>query len=338
MKTTFLPGLLAGLAIMLAVHCGQASTQPNLDDAGDSLETAPAATLASAELQPGPAQVAGENVNVRSKATIQSEVVTQLQDGDEVFVEEVILRPDAKGKDPARWAKIAYPAKAAAWVHSLYIDAATSTVKPRKLNVRSGPGENHTVVGGLRSGDTVVQLGASGDWLQIQPPEGSTAYIAAKLLRQEQPAEEVVVVETEAVETEVVEGQPEAAEGSELVVAEGVTTVEEVETNEASMELAQLSDVAPELQTIPEEPLPPRIVNREGIVRTYTQPHAPSHYRLVSAENGRLINYLYTTSTNLDLSRYIGLHIIATGEEELDERWDTPVLTLKRIVLVDFEE
>ena len=354
MKTTFSTALMAALAIAWMALPSGASTQPDLEEEGEQLETAPAATLASAELQPGPAQVAGENVNVRAQATINSEVITQMQDGEEVFVEEVILRPDAKDKDPARWAKIAYPTKASAWVHSLYIDSDSSTVKPRKLNVRSGPGENYTVVGTLRSGDTVAQLGVKNEWLLIQPPEGSTAYIAAKLLRQELPAEEVAaeevavdevaVAEPETIETETVEMQPEETEGGDVPEGEGAASVQGGE--EGSSELAQLPElepdatleVAPELEAIPADPLPPRIVNREGVVRTYTQPHAPSHYRLVSADNGRMINYLHTTSTNLDLSRYVGLRIVATGEESLDERWTTPVLTLKKIVVVDLEE
>lgn len=332
MKTTFRPGILAALTVMLAAQPGFASTQPALEGESDALETAPAASLESAELQPGAAIVAGQNVNVRSKATINSEVITQLQDGNEVFVEQVILHPDAKGKDPARWAKIAYPTGAAAWVHGLYIDT-DGTVKPKKLNVRSGPGENHAIVGTLAAGDAVEKQGSKGEWLMIAPPEGATAYVAAKLLRQVIPVEEVVVTDPEVIETAQVEELPPVTEGSEETVP--VEGTEEVgDTNE----LAVLSGEAPELEQVPAEPLPPRIVSREGIVKTYTQPHAPSHYRLVSADNGRLINYLYTTSTNLDLSRYVGMHIIASGEESLDKRWVTPVLTLKRIVLVDFEQ
>ena len=58
--------------------------------------------------------------------------------------------------------------------------------------------------------------------------------------------------------------------------------------------------------------------------------------RLISPENGRNINYLYTTSTNLDLRRYKGLRIIVTGEEGLDERWEnTPVITIQKIQVVE---
>ena len=188
----------------------------------------------------------------------------------------------------------------------------------------------------------LAQLGVKGDWLLIQPPEGTTAYIAAKLLRQEPVVEEVMVADTEVVatnETELIDAQPPVTEPDEAAaLTEETAAIGQPEGGEESTDLAQLPEVAPELEAIPADPLPPRIVSREGIVKTYTQPHAPSHYRLVSADNGRLINYLYTTSTNLDLSRYIGFHIIATGEESLDERWNTPVLTLKRIAVVDFEQ
>ena len=359
MKTTFLPALALLLASLWLPQSIQASTPPVLGEDADALETSPAATLATAELQPGPAKVAGNNVNVRAKATIKSEVVTQMQDGEEVFVEEVILRPDAQGKDPARWAQIAYPAQASAWVHSLYIDPANNTVKPKKLNVRSGPGENHTIIGTLQAGDAITPLDTKGDWISIQPPKGTTAYIAAKLLRQEtMTVTEIAAAETtetvttngEPMETEVVEAQEEIATSTETTdvtmvavaettdteAVEGATTVTDTNDLAATMGLEPLPEVAPEMEPISDEPLPPRIVQREGIVRSFTSIQAPSDYKLVSPDNGRTINYLYTTSTNLDLSRYLGLHIVATGEESLDRRWPSmPVLTLKRIILVE---
>ena len=85
-----------------------------------------------------------------------------------------------------------------------------------------------------------------------------------------------------------------------------------------------------------EEPPPPRIVQREGIVRGMTSIQAPSKFVLISPENGRNIDYLYTTSKELDLRRYKGLRIIVTGEEALDERWgNTPVITIQKILVVE---
>ena len=48
------------------------------------------------------------------------------------------------------------------------------------------------------------------------------------------------------------------------------------------------------------------------------------------------INFLYTTSTNLDIGRYVNMRIVVTGEESVAERWkDTPLLTIQRIVVLN---
>jgi hypothetical protein len=83
-------------------------------------------------------------------------------------------------------------------------------------------------------------------------------------------------------------------------------------------------------------PPPPRVVTHEGFVRHVTSIIAPTAYELYDTNTFTVINYLYTTTTNLNLSHYNGLHIIVTGEEGLAERWkDTPVLTVQRIHVVE---
>ena len=85
-----------------------------------------------------------------------------------------------------------------------------------------------------------------------------------------------------------------------------------------------------------EEPLPPRVIQHEGIVKGTVSIQAPTKFALVNPDTGKTVNYLYTTSTNLDLHRYKGLRIVVTGEEGLDERWkNTPVITIQRIQVVD---
>ena len=86
----------------------------------------------------------------------------------------------------------------------------------------------------------------------------------------------------------------------------------------------------------PDEPPPPRIVQREGIVRGMTSIQAPSKFVLISPQDGRDIDYLFTDSKELDLRRYKGMRIIVTGEEGLDERWpNMPVLTIQKILVVE---
>jgi len=88
----------------------------------------------------------------------------------------------------------------------------------------------------------------------------------------------------------------------------------------------------PEPAKVEVEALPPRLVTREGVVRRNLNIQAPSDYVLENAESGQVINYLYTTSTNLPWKAIKGRTVIVTGEEALDPRWPkTPVLTIETL-------
>lgn len=79
----------------------------------------------------------------------------------------------------------------------------------------------------------------------------------------------------------------------------------------------------------------PRIVTHEGYVRDSISLVAPTYFELYDPTSQRAIDYLHSTTTNLDLSRYDGFQIIVTGEEGLDARWkDTPVLSVQKIYVV----
>lgn len=88
--------------------------------------------------------------------------------------------------------------------------------------------------------------------------------------------------------------------------------------------------------TINTNPPPPRVATHEGYVRGSVSPVAPTAYELYDPSSGNAINYLYSPTTNLDLSRYDGTKIIVTGAEGLAARWSsTPVLTVQRIYVVN---
>ena len=64
-------------------------------------------------------------------------------------------------------------------------------------------------------------------------------------------------------------------------------------------------------------------------------PVAPTFFELYDPATGNAINYLYTTTTNLNMARYNGLQIVVTGEEGMESRWqDTPVLTIQKIYVM----
>ncbi len=292
--------------------------------------------LKTVPLVPGTAVVVASNVNVRAQAKLKSEVVTRLTKGQMVTVLEEIVRNNSGPEEPSAWAKIVLPANAHAWVSSAFIDATNKTVVPKKLKLRAGPGENYSVVGMLERGESVKDLTVKGEWTEIEAPTNAYAFMAAQYLKQEA-AGAVAAAPT-------VPPEPTPAPA---VVAENPTMApaptEAPAVTSTPAENAAMTNVVAEATgtnatdlAMPEEPPPPRIVEHEGLVRGMTSIQAPSHFALVSAENGRLIDYLHTTSRDLDLRRYKGLKVIVTGEEGLDERWgNTPVITIQKIIVVE---
>lgn len=291
----------------------------------------PALTEPASPLVAGPAEVVVNNVNVRGQAGLKGEVITHLQKGDTVTVLSPITLDKHLTDEPAQWVKIALPTNVTVWVNSKFIDAAAKTVTPKKLNLRAGPGENYSVLGMLEKGAAVTESGAKGDWTKIEAPANSYAFIAAMYLKQEAsgnvPVNPAPSTETPApTPMTVAEAQPIVTTpppAPEPVPAPVVTPTVIIQTN-----IVVVADT--------NEPPPlPRVVTHEGSVRTSVSIVAPTYFELYDPADNKAINYLYSTTTNLNLARYNGLHISVTGEEGLDARWkDTPVLTVQKIYVI----
>ena len=146
------------------------------------------ADLRSVPLLPGPATVIASNVNVRGQAGLKGEVITHVTKGQPVTVLEEITLKKSAPDEPSAWARIVFPTNAHVWINGSFIDVSNKTVIPKKLNVRGGPGENFSVLGALKRGDAVKDFGAKGDWLEIEPPPDTYAFVAAQYLKQEAPA------------------------------------------------------------------------------------------------------------------------------------------------------
>jgi uncharacterized protein YgiM (DUF1202 family) len=294
-----------------------------------------AAELRTVPLVPGPAVVAvgAGSVNVRGQARLKSEVITRVTNGEPVTVIEEIRLNHSGPEEPSAWAKIMLPDQAHVWVHASYIDVANKTVIPKRLNIRGGPGENFSILGTLEQGEPVKEIVTKGNWIEIEPPTNAYAFMAAQYLKQEIPAEAVAAAPAEPAPTPaaVAEAPTVAPAPAEApAVPEAMTGTNEMAMTETNQEAAEPAE-APVV-----EPLPPRIVQREGMVRNTVSIQAPTDYELINLQTRRPMDYLYTTSTNLDLSRYKGLRIIVTGEEGLDERWkNTPVITIHRIQVIE---
>ncbi len=351
--------------------------------------------LKTVPLKPGPALVIASNVNVRGQARLVGEVVARLTKGQEVTVLEEIELKNSGPEEPSAWAKIALPTGADVWVHSMFIDPTEKTVTSSRLNLRAGPGENYSVIGRVEKGTKLKDIDTKGDWMQIEPPQGAYAFVAAQYLSQEagaaaeiaaaaptpapsvpaktepqpEPSTPVAVpepgtnVQTAAVAppvpdkpventpltpTTVAEPKPIAESTTDAPVPKSQTpaptapattpgeTTPAMIPNTVATEAGTNAVAETEPAATPEEPVLPRIVSREGVVRGSVSIQAPSHFELYSPESARIINYLYNPSKDLDLARYKGLRIIVTGEEGLDERWrNTPLLTIQKIRVLE---
>lgn len=282
-------------------------------------------------LTPGPASINASNVNLRGQARLSSEVITKLQPGDAVTVLEEIVLDKPAADEPARWARIALPAGVKVWVNAAFIDATNKTVLPKKLNLRGGPGENYSIVGLVEKGETVHEIGNKGGWMQIEAPKSAYAFVASRYLKQEAPVIAAVPTPAPAPAPAPTPTPQPATVTEPQPVAPAPAAPPTVTSETPTAAPAPAPEPTPAPAPV-EEPAGPRIVTHEGVVRGSWSIQAPSPFSLVNPQSGATINYLYTTSTNLDLRRYKGRHIIVTGEEGLDERWkNTPVLTIQRI-------
>jgi uncharacterized protein YgiM (DUF1202 family) len=306
----------------------------------------PAAPLAEANaaLNPGPAEVVASNLNMRGQAGLKGEVVGHVQKGDMVTVVSEITLDKHRADEPAQWAKVLLPSSGGVWVRSSFINPTNNTVLPKKLNLRGGPGENYSVLGVIERGTPVVVSSTKGEWSKIETPTNAYAFIAAMYLKQESsgnlainppPSTETMPAPLPPTAVNVGEGQPiNTAPGNPTMGLNSVpppsltpppvmTPTVIIQTN-----IIMVTDT-----NVP--PPPPRVVTHDGYVRSSVSPVAPTYFELYDPGTDVAINYLFSTTTNLDLARYKGYHVNVTGEEGMDARWkDTPVLTVQKIYVV----
>lgn len=164
------------------------------------------------------AVVQQNRINVRGRATLSSEVITQLKQGEKVDVLEEVVIEKPKPDEPARWYRITMPANTPVWVHADYVDT-NKTVKVAKLNVRAGPGENYSPVGRLEKGAVVKDIRVENGWMEIETPPNCHAFVAAEYVTKEDSA--VTKPDLAATpEPKPAEAQPEAPKSAETKPAE----------------------------------------------------------------------------------------------------------------------
>ena len=329
-----------------------ATNPPHAKPAAKKKKAAKPAKLST--LTPGPATIAGSNINVRAQATIASEVVIRLHRGEPVTVLEIVTLKETLDEEPTQWAKIAYPTNAHVFVHTGFVNPTNKTVAASKLNLRAGPGENHSVVGRLQRGDAIGEITTKEMWMEIESSTNAVAFVAAEYVTQDVPVAAPAVPPVAA----LAEAPAIAAPAETILTNTPVEPAPATLTDTNAPAAAAVTDTnAAPLTTVPTsptvdtnapaaaetttpasepEPLPKRIVQREGKVRYTTSIQAPGYFELADLYQSHTMNYLVSPSVELDLKRYYGRHVLITGEEGLDRRWpNMPVLIVQKIQLAD---
>ena len=221
---------------------------------------------------PKPGIVSADRVNVRARASLLGERVTQLRKGDKVSVLAKVSVAPPRKNEPADWLRIVMPAAGQTWVYLGFVEEGKVTVS--KLNVRAGGGERFSIVGRLAKGDAVKEKRTAGDWIEIEHPEGAHAYIAAKFIDVGEVVEETKPEETPEAKptdvseteepTEIAEAKPTETTPETKPVAEEVTETKEPEATKPETtdvtEAKGEAERATEPAGLPEPPEPEVVV------------------------------------------------------------------------------
>ena len=221
---------------------------------------------------PKSGKVTADRVNVRARASLIGERVTQLRKEDTVTVLATVKIDPPKEGEPAEWLKIAMPAGGQTWVHMAFVKEGKVTAN--KLNVRAGGSERFSIVAHLAKDDEVKEKRTSGDWIEIEHPEGAHAFVAASFVEIGGVAETVEEEKTESTEnretTEVTETTETTEESTEKVeetneeTTEVTETTEEKPANTESIEETTKTTEAPTTNDMPDVPEPEVVVVEEG--------------------------------------------------------------------------
>ncbi len=301
------------------------------------------------------ATVQADRVNVRGLPSLGGEVITQLKKGETIAILEAIPAVKPKVGEPTNWFRIRMPANTPVWVNATFLDRTNKTVKARKLNIRSGPGENYSVIGLLLQGDTVKEIRAVEDWMEIEAPKSAYAFVASEYIQNSEvsaataekavePEKTTIVPPVAIAPVQKVEAEPPPMPPTVVTVADEPAVKEAVDQAPPPTPAPAPAPkmVPPPTLTLPPVIIPPpvageavperRVVTREGIVRSTFSIQAPTYYELVNPQTRKTINYLFSPSTNIVIKEYRGQKVLVTGEEFIDSRWtNTPVLNIQTL-------
>src|ERR1700722_19780653 len=160
-KWTNLRNFRRQLLVLSALACaGHWIVSAARADSGAAVPLPPAPAI-----ETGRGIVKGQHSNVRSRPSLNAEVISQLHKGDSV---DVLDRKTVTEREKSMdWLRIALPPTAKCFVSAKHLT--DGAVNVENLNVHCGPGTNYRDIGKLPKGTKVEVVEKKGEWAQIRP-------------------------------------------------------------------------------------------------------------------------------------------------------------------------
>ena len=111
-------------------------------------------------------QVTAASAPVRTQPSSSAPQVGKATAGEILFVSRV----------EGDWAAVSPPDRLDVWLNKDFIEG--NRVIAKSIQIRSGPGVQHDIVGTLERGAPVMPRGEEGDWCKIAPPSSVTLWVA----------------------------------------------------------------------------------------------------------------------------------------------------------------
>lgn len=162
--------------------------------------------------QPSWVRVTGDRVNLRARPSFEnSEVLGQADYDERLEVREM-------GDD---WVGVVAPDRISLWVSSQYVRTPENVIGGSRVNIRTGPSQNHTIALVLNRGDSVVPREVQGDWTRIAVPEGALVWVSRDFVE----LADAEKTRTEGLENPILKrAREEAAAAAASRAAEGAQT------------------------------------------------------------------------------------------------------------------
>ncbi len=281
--------------------------------------------------------VTGDNVNLRSRPEVTSEIVGQVDSGD-------ILITGAGSTN--QWIEVSVPESIGLWVYEELVR--DGRVSAASLRVRSGPGISFRSVGKISRGRKVEVRDKHNQWLEIDPPPECSLWISAEYVKPFKEQEEAMElpVKYQAVSIRAADADEAREEiimpprpAEDEAVHESEFTEKPAEKTPTEEEYAKIIVLPRELRNrnLIDFEEQGKLVEYKGVLRPSGFVwRRPSEYRLVRrGSSGRAVTVCYVIGDSSVLKDREGHTIIVYGRQYWLQGIRQPVVAARQLVFRD---